>query len=61
VIAELNRYHRGLILIGDQTLRERPVSGVFRTDRPAEAVAALENSLELRSTRLTEYLIVRHR
>lgn len=61
VIGELNRYHRGLILISDRTLRDRPVNGVFRTDRPTEVVAALESSLGLKSTRFTDYLILLHR
>jgi transmembrane sensor len=61
VVAELNRYHQGLMFIGDKTLRERPVSGVFRTGRPTEAVGALEHSLGLKSTRLTDYLILLHR
>jgi transmembrane sensor len=60
VVTELGRYHRGMIVITDKALRERPVNGVFRTDDPASVVAALENSLGLRSTRFTDYLILLH-
>ncbi|WP_445371810.1 FecR family protein [Methylomonas sp. HW2-6] len=61
VVAELNRYHRGLLLIGDAALAERRVSGVFRTDQPLAVLAALESSLHIRSSRLGDYLILLHR
>ena len=61
VITELNRHHRGYIAITDAAIQKRPVSGVFRTDRPLEVVAALESSLGLRSTRLADYLVLLHR
>jgi transmembrane sensor len=61
VIGELNRYHQGLVVIADGSLRDRPVSGAFRTDRPAEVMMALENSLGLKSTRFTDRLILLHR
>lgn len=61
VVAELNRYHRGFLLIGDAALAERRVSGVFRTDQPLAVLAALESSLHIRSSRLGDYLILLHR
>lgn len=60
VVTELSRYHRGMIVITDKALKERPVSGVFRTDDPASVIAALENSLGLKTTRFTDYLILLH-
>lgn len=61
VIAELNRYHRGLLLINDPELAQRRVNGVFRTDQPLAVLAALETSLKLHSTRVGDYLILLHR
>ncbi|MBD9354417.1 FecR family protein [Methylomonas albis] len=61
VVAELNRYHRGFLLINDAELAQRRVNGVFRTDQALSVLAALEISLQLRSTRFSEYLIVLHR
>lgn len=61
VVAELNRYHRGLLLIQEAELAQRRVNGVFRTDQPVQVLAALESSLKLRSTRIGDYLIVLHR
>ncbi|BBL60613.1 FecR family protein [Methylomonas koyamae] len=61
VVAELNRYHRGLLLVGDSALAERRVSGVFATGQPLAVLAALESALHIRSTRLGDYLILLHR
>lgn len=61
VITELNRYHRGQIIIRDQRLRAMRVNGVFETDDPVAIVNALEASLDLNSTRLTDMLILLHR
>jgi len=61
VIAELNRYHRGYLLINDAEIAERRVNGVFRTDQPLEVLATLETALKLHSTRIGDYLILLHR
>ncbi|MGZ8955772.1 MAG: FecR family protein [Methylovulum sp.] len=61
VIAELNRYHRGYWLIRDPDIAERRVNGVFRTDNPLEILNALQQSLQLNSTRISDYLILLHR
>ena len=58
VIAALGRYHHGLVIIANRTLRERRVSGVFQADHPLGAIRTIEKSLGLRSARLTDYLIV---
>jgi len=61
VMAELNRYHRGYLLITDDSIAERRVNGVFRTDQPLAALGALESSLQLHSTRISNSLIFLHR
>lgn len=60
VIEELNRYHPGKIMIGEQRLRDMKVNGVFETRDPVAVVNALEASLGLGSTRLTDLLILLH-
>lgn len=61
VIAELNRYHHGYLLLIDDRIAQRRVNGVFRTDQPLAALDALESSLQLHSTRLNDLLILLHR
>ncbi len=61
VMAELNRYHRGYLLISDDSITQRRVNGVFRTDQPLVALSALESSLSVHSTRINDYLILLHR
>lgn len=61
VIDELNRYHVGQIRILDTSLRDRRVNGVFETRAPVAVIDALERSLGLRSTRLSNWLILLHR
>jgi transmembrane sensor len=58
VIAALGRYHRGLVLVTSRAIKDRRVTGVFHTDRPLEALRAIEKSLGLKSTWLTDYLIL---
>lgn len=60
VIAALSRYHHGYVLIAGRALHDRRVTGVFRTDQPLEALRAIERSLGLKSTRLSDYLILLH-
>lgn len=57
VVAEIGRYHRGYVgVIG--TAKALRVSGVFRIDDPIAALDQLERSLGLRSTRLSDRLIL---
>jgi len=60
VIAALGRYHRGLVLVTSRAIKDRRVTGVFRTDQPLEALRAIEKSLGIKSTRLSDYLILLH-
>lgn len=58
VVRELDRYHRGLIVLSDDALARRPVSGDFETADPLAAVTAIEHSLGLHSRRFTDYLVI---
>ncbi|MDD5277957.1 MAG: FecR family protein, partial [Methylovulum sp.] len=58
---ELNHYHHGYFLISDTEIARRRVNGVFSTDKPLEALDAIEKSLHLRSNRLAHYLVLLHR
>jgi transmembrane sensor len=58
VVAELNRYHQGRIEIADPRLRHRIVSGVFDLRDPVGALNSIEQSLGVRSVRLTDLLIL---
>jgi len=56
VIAELNRYGRGQIVIVDDELAGIRVGGVFKVDDVGSVVAALERTLPIRVVRVTPYL-----
>jgi transmembrane sensor len=58
VVAELNRYHHGRIEIADPRLKSRIVSGVFDLRNPVGALNSIEQSLGVRSVRLTDFLIL---
>jgi transmembrane sensor len=61
VMAELNRYHHGYLVISDNSIAQRRVNGVFSADQPLAALSTLESSLQLHSTRINDYLILLHR
>lgn len=56
VVTAIGRYHRGYIRVSEDARKIR-VSGVFRIDDPVAALDQLEQSLGVRSTRLTNRLI----
>ncbi len=58
VLDELGRYHQGRILLRDDTLGARPVSGVYDLNRPAEAVKAVAAASGGRVAALTPWLLV---
>jgi transmembrane sensor len=60
VVEELNRYRAGRIVVADGELAHLKVSGVFRTDDPDAALAAMVDTLPLQVTRLTDYLVLLH-
>lgn len=65
VIAELNRYHAGMIRIIDSDIGsdigKLRISGVFETNNTSAVVSDLEAALQIHSTRLSDYLILLHR
>lgn len=61
VLAELDRYHPGVIRILDPALKARRITGVFPLDNPGGALQAIECALGLHTTRLTPWLVLVHR
>ncbi len=60
VAAELNRYRNGHIVVVDGDLDGLKISGVFRTDDPDAALTVIADTLPVRVTRLTDYLVLLH-
>lgn len=60
VVAELNRYYPGYIRVIGADLAKRRFSGVFPIDDPLGALAAIQRSLQIGSTRITDRLIFLH-
>ncbi len=60
VVNELNRYQRGRIVILGGQLRTLPVTGVFSTSNPAEAIHVIEATLGVSALHLTSALTILH-
>lgn len=60
VVAALGRFRHGLIFIAGSDIRDRRVTGVFRMNEPLDVLRAIEKRLGVRSTRLSDYLILLH-
>ena len=58
VIAELNRYRSGHIVVTNDDLDDLRISGVFRTDDPEAALTAIADTLPVRVTRLTDSFVL---
>ena len=58
VVATLNRYRSGRILITDEELNSLKVSGVFSTEDPDAALEVITNTLPVEQTRMTDYLVL---
>jgi len=58
VLAELQRYRPGYLLIADDRLRDLKVNGSFRLDRLDDALATLEQAFALSIRRYTDYVLV---
>lgn len=58
VVAELNRYRAGRILILDGDLDGLTVSGVFPANNPNAGLDAIASTLPVRVTRLTDLLVI---
>ena len=58
VVEEIDRYHRGLILIAGGDLDRRPVTGIFSLRDPVAALDAAAGALGARVTAVSPYLLV---
>ncbi|SLM50112.1 putative FecR protein [Nitrospira japonica] len=58
VIAELERYHRGVIVVTDSQLKSRLVSGVYDLTQPLEALRAAVQPHQAVVRQLTPYLVI---
>lgn len=60
VIADLNRYYQGKIMMTNDQLPKLRVTGVFPLDNPVAVLSMLEQSLPLKVTRITPWLALIH-
>ena len=58
VVAELNRYRTGRIVILGRGLDNLTVSGVFATDNPDAGLDAIASTLPVQVTRLTDFFVI---
>lgn len=58
VVADLNRYRAGRIVIADRSLASLRLDGIFDTSRPDAALEAMISTLPVRAMWITDYLIV---
>jgi len=58
VVAALGRYHHGVVLIPERELRERRISGAFDVGHAADALLALEKSLDVRALHFSPLLTI---
>lgn len=58
VVAELNRYRHGPIVITNAAIRQLPVSGVFDLRRPDAVLETLRNTLGLHVTNIADLLVL---
>lgn len=58
VIAELNRYRPGKIVVVNDAIKTLPVTGVFATDNTDIALQTIEQSLPITVTKITEMLVL---
>jgi transmembrane sensor len=56
VVAELNRYRRGRIIVADATLGDRTVSGVFETAELDEALASIAREIGVRTVSVPPFI-----
>ncbi len=58
VVAALNRYHRGRIVITNAALGRRKVSGIFETAAPDAALAAITRALQINTVSLSLVILL---
>ncbi|CAM4414319.1 FecR family protein [Pseudoalteromonas ostreae] len=60
VVAKLNRYRKGKIIITDESLNNLQISGVFSINDPDAALEMITETLAVKQIRLTDYLVMLH-
>lgn len=60
VVAEIDRYHPGIIRVVGSKLSERRFSGVLPTNDPLGALDTIEQTLGIGSTRITDRVVFLH-
>jgi len=58
VVAELNRYRKGLVLVASRAVAERRITGVFHLDRLDEALRHMRDTLHVPVRQFSPYLTV---
>lgn len=58
VVAELRRYYRGWIVVGDEAIANQRISGGLRLDDPASAMAELAKLSGGKLTRVSDTLLI---
>lgn len=58
VVEDINRYRGGKIILADASLSDRPVSGMFHTDKIGNAPQQIQQLLDLKVTELPGDIII---
>ncbi|HWB49292.1 MAG TPA: FecR family protein [Stellaceae bacterium] len=58
VVAQLNRYREGRVVVANDELRDLKVTGVFDTTDTDAALSVIQSTLHVRVFRLTNYLVL---
>ena len=58
VIAELNRYYQGKIILRDDSLRDKKITGVLDLDNPQVSLNNLAKSLPIKINSMTPYILL---
>ncbi|QSB03746.1 FecR family protein [Methylomonas sp. EFPC1] len=58
VVAQINRYRPGRLIITDRQLENRPITAVFNIGKLDDAVSALEQTFGIRARRIADYWVL---
>jgi len=58
VVAQINRYRPGRLIVTDRQLENRPITAVFNIDKLDDAVSALEQTFGIRARRIADYWVL---
>ncbi|MEI8573400.1 FecR family protein [Methylomonas sp. LW13] len=58
VVAQINRYRPGRLIVTDPQLENRPITAVFNIDKLDDAVSALEQTFGIRARRIADYWVL---